>query len=196
MKFMGVLFMRTFFRAGVLFALSWFLWFPAVTFAQQNVSVGQGYNNILQQGIIFANICQSPAPVDGSAGDTCQCRAQGICSLAELTQVAINIIILILGISGTIALGMFVWGGWNFIFAQGRGQYIETGKRAMKNAIMGLAIVFGAYSIVNFTVALLKGITPSDTLEGTIQAPPANDGTPTGSGATIDADSVLQTTSP
>lgn len=141
---------------------------PSFAFAApQDVTVEKGYTNIMQQGIIFANICPDSAPESGK-GDSCQCRAQGICSLAELVQIAVNIIILILGISGTVALLMFIYGGWNWVFAQGRNEYIQTGKDTMKHAIIGLAIIFGAYAMINFLIAVIGGVDPAATLEETI----------------------------
>lgn len=127
----------------------------------------------MSNGIIFANICSSAAPENGE-GDTCQCRAQGICSLSQVAQLAMNIIILILGISGSVALLMFVYGGFNWVFAQGRPEYIQTGKDTMKHAIIGLAIIFGAYSIINFLIAVLGGISPQATIEDTINSIDAN----------------------
>lgn len=182
--------MRFFSRArSLLLAIGVALLVPCMAWAApQEVTVSQGYSNILSQGLIFANICTSPAPKDGT-GDTCQCRAQGICSLAEVTQVAVNIIILILGISGSVALLMFVYGGWNWIFAQGRPEYVQTGKDTMKHAIIGLAIIFGAYAIINFVIAILGGISPQSTIEGTIENLPT---TKNGSSSQIDAGSVLQ----
>jgi hypothetical protein len=148
---------------------------PSFAFAApQDVTAAQGYTNIMQQGIIFANICEDPAPESGE-GDTCQCRAQGICSLAELVQIAVNIIILILGISGTVALLMFIYGGWNWVFAQGRPEYIQIGKDTMKHAIIGLAIIFGAYAMINFLISILGGIDPQATVEETIQDLPATE---------------------
>lgn len=145
----------------VLFAL------PSTSFAQEQVTVKEGYDSIMEQGIIFANICTAPAPESGQ-GDVCLCRAQGICALSELVQIAVNIIILILGISGSVALVMFVYGGFNWVFAQGRSEYVQTGKDTMKHAIIGLAIIFGAYSIINFLIAVLGGISPQATIEDTI----------------------------
>lgn len=159
-------FVRTLFSLGLLMFL---FTLPKTSFAApKQVSLSDGYTNIMQQGLIFANICTSPAPKDG-LGDSCQCRAQGICSLAEITQLAVNIIMLILGISGSIALLMFVYGGFNWVFAQGRSEFIQIGKDTMKHAIIGLAIIFGAYSMINFVIAILGGITPGATLEDTIQ---------------------------
>lgn len=181
------------FIARTLLALSLFaivFVFPSHAFAQQQVtSIGQGYDNIMKQGIIFANICPSEAPEDG-VGDTCVCRAQGICSLSELVQIAINFIMLILGISGSVALIMFVYGGFNWVFAQGRPDYVQTGKDTMKHAIIGLAIIFGAYAIVNFIIARIGGNAPSATLEDTIKALPA---TEDGDKTQINPDGIIKT---
>lgn len=160
--------MRVFTRWLLALGILGMMFAPTQSFAQESVTVSEGYDNILKQGIIFANICTDPAPESGT-GDTCACRAQGICSLAEITQVAVNLIILILGISGSVALLMFVYGGFNWVFAQGRSEYIQTGKDTMKHAVIGLAIIFGAYAMVNFVIALLGGIEPQATLEDTIQ---------------------------
>jgi len=163
--------------------------FPGTSFAQEQVTVAEGYRNIMEQGIIFANICPNAAPESGQ-GDTCQCRAQGICSLSEITQLAVNFIILILGISGSIALVMFVYGGFNWVFAQGRSEYIQTGKDTMKHAIIGLAIIFGAYAIINFLIARVGGVAPGATLEDTIKALPA---TTDGRSTPIDPTGVIDT---
>lgn len=180
------------FLARTLFSLSFFALlfaFPSQMFAQEQVTVERGYQNIMSQGIIFANICPSPAPENGQ-GDTCLCRAQGICALSEVVQLAVNLIILILGISGSVALAMFVYGGFNWVFAQGRPDYIQTGKDTMKHAIIGLAIIFGAYSIINFLIAVLGGISPQATIEDTINT---IDATQDGREVHIDAGSVIDT---
>ena len=169
----GTLLMSFFVRT--LFSLSFLALlfaFPNTSFAQEKVTVAEGYDNIMKQGIIFANICTNGAPESGQ-GDTCLCRAQGICSLSQIIQLAVNLIILILGISGSIALVMFVYGGFNWVFAQGRSEYIQTGKDTMKHAIIGLAIIFGAYAIINFLIASIGGVAPGATLEDTIEALPA-----------------------
>lgn len=165
-------FLRTLCSLGLLVLI---FAFPSNAFAQEQVTVTEGYENIMNKGIIFANICPNVPPESGE-GDICQCRAQGICSLSQIVQLAMNIIILILGISGSIALLMFVYGGFNWVFAQGRSEYIQTGKDTMKHAIIGLAIIFGAYSIINFLIAVLGGISPQATIEDTIKSIDAREG--------------------
>lgn len=171
---------------------------PAPVFAQANVTVSQGYSSILQQGIIFANICvdengaQQLPPSETGTADACQCRAQGICSLAQVIQLFINIIILLLGISGSVALAMFVYAGWLWVFAQGRPDQIQAGKDTMKNASIGLAIIFGAYAAINFAIAFLGGIDPGTSIEDTINALPATKAN--GETVELNADDVLNTT--
>ena len=161
---------------------------PVFSYAQSQVTVSQGYSNIMTYGIIFANICPDPDASDGV--DTCaQCRDTGICSLSQVLQLVVNVIIFILGISGSVALLMFFYGGWNWIFAQGRTEYIQTGKDTMKHAIIGLAIIFGAYAIVNFVIALLGGISPGATIEDTING---LDTKQNGKSVEENADEVLQ----
>jgi hypothetical protein len=182
--------MRALFRIITSFFLCALLVFPGISHAApQQVTAAKGYSNILSQGLVFANICTNPAPKDGSTDD-CQCRAQGMCSLAEVTQVGVNIIIFILGISGTVALLMFVYGGWNWVFAQGREGYIQTGKDTMKHAIIGLAIIFGAYAIINFVIAIIGGISPASKLENTIEDLPVKEN---GDDSVINAQDVITT---
>ncbi len=169
------------------FLLGAFLLLPRLAFAQTAVDVGTGYDNITRVGIIFANICDS-APPEDKTKDDCQCRATGQCSLANVLQIFVNLSIFLLGICGSIALVMFFYGGWNWVFAQGRPEYIQAGKDTMKHAIIGLAIIFGAYSAINLVIAILGGIDPGTSIEETINN---LDVEKNGEDVDINADSVL-----
>lgn len=56
----------------------------------------------------------------------------------------------ILGISGSLALLMFVYGGFMFLISGGSSKRIEEGKTILTRAIIGLIIIFGAYVGVTF----------------------------------------------
>jgi hypothetical protein len=154
--------------------------------AQAQTDVESGYNqvfgskarNIAAQGIIFANICQTAA--EEGREDTCTCRASGQCSLGDVMQVFVNISIVILGVSGSIVLVMFVYGGLLWILAAGDEKRLTEGKDTMTHAVIGLVIIFGAYAFVNFIIAGIAGQLPSSTIEDTIDNLPATnaDGTP------------------
>lgn len=127
-------------------------------------SVGDQYDDIMSQGIIFAGICSG---VDA----TCECRDEGRCTLEDGLQVLVNVSVLILGISGAVLLLMFVYGGMVWIFAAGRSDWVDKGKNTLVGALVGLAIIFGAYIAINVIISVLKtGEIPEtgDNIEDTI----------------------------
>lgn len=60
-----------------------------------------------------------------------------------------------LGLSGVIALLMFVWGGASYMLAAGNSEKIEKAKQTMVWAALGLIAIFGSYGIVS---ALIKTV--------------------------------------
>lgn len=131
---------------------------PPATHAQ-SININTEYNDILSQGIIFANICPS-AKVPGQV-DTCACRASGDCTLSDMLQVLVNVSYLILAISGTAALIAFIYGGVMWIISNGNADQIKKGKASLTGAAIGLAIVFGAYAMINLLLSILMSGTPA-----------------------------------
>lgn len=64
-----------------------------------------------------------------------------------------------LGLSGSIALIMFIWGGFLWLTAAGNAERIDKGKSVLTWAIIGLVVIFFAYTIVN---AVLSAITTGE----------------------------------
>jgi hypothetical protein len=126
-------------------------------------------------GLIFANICDNPEPAAGT-DDTCKCRDKGQCELDDVLQVFVNITILILGISGSVILLMFVYGGLLWITSRGDAKRIEKGKDTITHAVIGFAIILLSYSLINFLVASFAGDAASSTITETIDN--ADDGNP------------------
>lgn len=118
------------------------------------------------QGIIFAGICTS-------ASAACSCRDSGDCSLDDLLQVFVNLSTFILGISGSAALFVFVYGGFKWLLSRGESKWIEEGKAAMTAGAIGLVIIFGSYAALNFIISGLTtpaGTTPTPgNLEKTVK---------------------------
>jgi len=81
----------------------------------------------------------------------------GNCGVTQALQTIINVSRLILAITGSAALLMFIYGGLVWIIAAGSQEKIEKGKTAMQAAVIGLAIILGAWLIVNFTIYALTG---------------------------------------
>lgn len=66
--------------------------------------------------------------------------------------IALNITSMILGIVGYLAIGLVMWGGIQYITAQGDVSKAVRGKKTVTNSIIGLVIVMSA-SIISSTVS-------------------------------------------
>ncbi len=77
------------------------------------------------------------------------------CGLNEIFKTIVNISQLILALTGSAALLMFAYGGTMFIIAAGNQERISKAKEILKAAVIGIIIIFSAWSIVNFTILAL-----------------------------------------
>lgn len=119
-------------------------------------SIGDQYQDILDQGIIFANIC------DGS-GLPCDCRDTGDCTVRDIIQVLVNVSVFILAIVGSLVLLMFIYGGLTWIISDGRESMITRGRQTLVGAVIGLVIVLGSYALIALVISILKyGQPPAD----------------------------------
>lgn len=62
-----------------------------------------------------------------------------------------------MGLSGTFALVAFIMGGFKMITANGNDKKYAEGLSSLKWAIIGLAVIFGAYAILNSLFSALGG---------------------------------------
>ncbi len=79
------------------------------------------------------------------------------CGFNDFILLGVNLTKLILSIVGSLALLFFVYGGVMFLIAGGKSEAVTKGKTIITNAVIGLAIVLGAWVIVNFAIAALTG---------------------------------------
>ena len=75
--------------------------------------------------------------------------------LDDFVVLGIKITNILLGLVGALAFGAFVYGGVMFLFFGVDKGNVQKGKDAMKNAVIGLAIVFSSYLIIQFTLETL-----------------------------------------
>ncbi|TAL19461.1 hypothetical protein EPN90_03405 [Patescibacteria group bacterium] len=78
----------------------------------------------------------------------------GTTSVPELIG---RVVAALLGLSGSLALLMFVYGGFVWITSGGIPDRIAQGKNTMVWAALGLALIFGAYAILTYGLRILKG---------------------------------------
>lgn len=80
------------------------------------------------------------------------------CGLNQVVQVFINVAQFIFGISGSVALLMFIWGGFLWLSSTGSAEKVKQGQAVITGAVVGLIIIFGAYVGVQFIISAL-GVT-------------------------------------
>ena len=98
-----------------------------------------------EAGLLMANICE-------------ECWTQGNCQLEDILQVFANVSMYILTIVGSLALLLFVIGGFYWLIASGSSDRITKGKKYMTGATVGLLIVFVAYlGVQTLATALQTG---------------------------------------
>jgi hypothetical protein len=77
----------------------------------------------------------------------------------ESPQVLIgNVINAVLGIVGSLALLMFIYGGLVWMTASGNSEKVQKGKNILLWATIGLVVIFTSYALVNFVIT--EVITP------------------------------------
>jgi hypothetical protein len=85
-----------------------------------------------------------------------RCRMCGDCSLNDFIRVAINVTRIIFGLVGSVVLLFFVYGGIKMILSAGNSERIEEAKSIVKNATIGLVVIFISWTIVNFVYTTLS----------------------------------------
>lgn len=83
------------------------------------------------------------------------CVTEGYCTLCDVMELVINFGKFLLGIVGSLALLMFVYGGFTWLTSGGESGKIDAGKKILINSVIGIAITFFAYIIVVFVVNAL-----------------------------------------
>lgn len=59
-----------------------------------------------------------------------------------------RVITIFTGIAGSLALLVFIWGGFTMIISRGNSQMVENGRQKIIQATIGLVIIFGSYAIL------------------------------------------------
>jgi hypothetical protein len=96
------------------------------------------------------------APSVGSSTTLQNPLGQGV----TIQAVVGRVIRIFTGVSGSLALLMFVYGGFLWLTSSGNAQQVDKGKKVMVWATIGLFIIFGSYAILS-TIFSAIGATPS-----------------------------------
>jgi len=71
-------------------------------------------------------------------------------TLNDFVRVLVRASQIILGIVGSLALLMFIYGGVIFLISAGNSEKVAQAKQIIVSAVIGLIIVFTSYMIINF----------------------------------------------
>ncbi|MCX6744581.1 MAG: pilin [Candidatus Parcubacteria bacterium] len=107
--------------------------------------------------------CYTPAPtptpsptpagggtISGTTVDLSEVNPLGVSGISGINTVIGRVINAVLGITGSVALFMFVYGGFMLMTAAGQDPKIQAGKKIITWAIIGILVILGSYVIVNF----------------------------------------------
>lgn len=96
------------------------------------------------------------------------CTKDGSCQLDDIVQTGINFATFIMGLSGALFFAVFIYGGALYLASFGNKSRVESGKKAIKGAVIGMVFVLGAWTIVNtLSQGLRYGKSPGDTTQTT-----------------------------
>ena len=82
--------------------------------------------------------------------DTTNKYCCGNYQLDDFVKIAIKIADFIFGITGSLALLMFVYGGFMFLISSGSTETVNKAKQIIIGAVAGIVIIFTSYMIVGF----------------------------------------------
>ncbi|GEM_PF-1456126 len=121
---------------------------------------------VLLTPLIFVCFLMVNRPImayDPSAGIlqdvTPECRANGTCQICDFVAVFSGIARLILGLTGGIALLLFIVGGFYMVASQGNEKLVSQGREIVKTTVIGIVIVLGAWQMTRIFIAVL--VTPT-----------------------------------
>ncbi len=124
---------------------------------QKGTTCGSGTNcDVAATGDTY---CQPGLVCGKDADNTCKCmyanevlQTQSGMSSTPLPTVVGNVIKVILGLTGTIALIFIIWGGIRWMVSKGDASKIADARKLMVAGVIGLAIIAAAYAISDFVI--------------------------------------------
>ena len=117
--------------------------------------------------VFFANVCLAQDTIlKGTSSGACDCSNSVITTeckqycgdygLDDFVSVVVQVSVIVLGIVGSIALLMFIYGGVMFLISSGNSEKVTQAKQIIIGAVIGLVIVFASYTIIQFVFTALE----------------------------------------
>jgi hypothetical protein len=113
---------------------------------QSRANLGKGYLDYK----ITPDRFEEKYPATARDGLAVEITVNRPCGIDDFIQLFINLANWGLSILAVIATTMFIWGGFTFLTAGGRDEYIKNGKDILIGTSTGVIVVLSAYLLVTF----------------------------------------------
>lgn len=77
--------------------------------------------------------------------------------VSKISNFIQSVIAILVTLSGLVATGFFVWGGFSYITSTGNPESLDRSKKTIFYSAIGLAIVFGAFVLSNIVTQVATG---------------------------------------
>ena len=105
---------------------------------------------------LFAFLVATPAKaVSIMQGTSPGCLPKGSCTLNDFVVILVNASKNFLGLSGSMALLFFVYGGVVFLISGGSSEKVTKGKQILIGSVIGMVIIFTSYTVIGFILGAL-----------------------------------------
>ncbi len=118
---------------------------------------GQVLAAVPTTGIMAGVKCAGSGAVSGVGQNSSVYNQAESCGLCDFVLIFINVANMIVALSGAMAVLMFVYAGVMYLTASMKPENANKAKDAIKATFIGLVIVFGAYTLINFIVITFIG---------------------------------------
>jgi hypothetical protein len=102
---------------------------------------------------IFSNYVLAQGGVDLTSISPIKAEA----TTAGVSALIGNVIKILLGVTGSVAFVMFIYGGMFMLTSRGNPDMIKKGKDILIWAVIGLIVIFGSYVFVSFIITAITG---------------------------------------
>jgi hypothetical protein len=114
----------------------------------------KGLVGTVLEGVPCAGYANEPLPVPGTNN---KYQIAGECGPCDFIRVFVNLSNMFVAFSGLILLVTFIYAGILMMVSSANPKFVDQAKTAIKSALIGLVLIFGGYTIVNFLISALYG---------------------------------------
>ena len=111
--------------------------------------------NIFSSGVLIVNAAEELLPAESNRSNCPDSSNCGGYTLNDMVRVVLIISEFILGLVGSLALLAFIAGGLMWLLSSGKAELVTRGKQTIIGAVVGLAIVFTSFMIIQLVYSAL-----------------------------------------